>query len=404
MKCRRFTLSVSTSTSGSSAISKSLTSSASASSLIIVFLLASLQFLTTNSNAFVIERIRQDLYETFDYKPFLQGEGKDFQSLSVGSTDADAALASLNDNDNANNNNSNTNILTLDESIQARYAATRYKRYDGNYNTSEGRTPSTSNPDVIKKARTALQLAIRAPSGFNVQPYKMVMINTPSSKLKLSKYCIGRNIDRVLDSDCTIIFLADRQVMRSWKPYKTMIQKQEEESSASTSTSTSTTKKKKTKWNYLKLRLLIGLFSSGYPYIPKIIAGPISWCIRVGMRIVSWCTRSWLVVPTLSSAECWSQKNTALVAMSYMLGCTSRSLVTTPMEGYLSWGIRQSFNISRRYTIPLIISTGIPYTARPYTASNTENENESDDTGISHGNTKETSTPRFEYDSIVEEK
>jgi hypothetical protein len=343
-------------------------------------------------------------YENFDYTPFLEGK---YLKSSVGNADANADVKADADSmsittsppsstslkDNNVNDNNNNNILTLDESIQTRYACTRYKRYDGNYDTSD-RIPSTSNPDVIKKARNALQLAIRSPSGFNAQPYKMIMINTPSSKLKLSKYCIGRNIDRALDSDCTVIFLADRQAMRSWKQYKTMIE--EQESKASTSVSAAK-KKKKTKWNWLKLRILIGLFSSGYPYIPKIISGPISWSIRVAMRIVSWFTRSWLVVPTLSSSECWSQKNTALVAMSYMLGCTSRQLVTTPMEGYLSWGIRQSFNISRRYTIPLIISTGIPYT-------NNDNDTENDDTGISHGNTKETSTPRFEYDSIIYEE
>lgn len=345
-------------------------------------------------------------YDNFDYTPFLEGK-KVQSSSSETDTDTDAAvttdvvdsmplssssLSSSSLKDNINNDNDNSNILTLDESIQTRYACTRYKRYDGNY-TSD-RNPSTSNPDVVKKARSALQLAIRSPSGFNVQPYKMLMINTPSAKLKLSKYCIGRNIDRVLDSDCTVIFLADRQAMRSWKQYKSMI----EDSSSPQPTSSAKGAKIKTKLNWLKLRILIGLFSSGYPYIPKIIAGPISWFVRTSMRIVSWFTRSWLVVPTLSSSECWSQKNTALVAMSYMLVCTSKQLVTTPMEGYLSWGIRQSFNISRRYTIPLIISTGTPY------STDTDTNDENDDTGISHGNTKETSTPRFAYDSIIYEK
>ena len=297
--------------------------------------------------------------------------------------------------------------------IHQRYACTRYARYDGNYTTTSA--ASVGHPDSLTKARQAVQVACRAPTGFNLQPYKVVLVTSPAAKQRVAKYCIGRNKNRVLDADCTVLFLADRQALRLWQPYKAMIEdnntamtkktkKKTPIGNSNSSSSTDTNARSKSKWEWWYLKLLLGLFSSGYPYLPKWVSGPLSWCVRVGMRIVSWGTRAWYVVPTLSTPECWSQKNTALVAMTYMLACTAHNLVTTPMEGYLTWGIRQELQLSRRYTIPLIVSTGLPYHTPDDTTQDTApTEKDTDDTGISHGNTVESTTPRFSYDSIIEE-
>jgi nitroreductase len=50
-----------------------------------------------------------------------------------------------------------------------------------------------------------------------------------------------------------------------------------------------------------------------------------------------------------------------LVAMTYMLGCSSKGLATIPMEGINACGIRKVLKIPNRYAIPLIVSTGLPY-------------------------------------------
>jgi hypothetical protein len=148
----------------------------------------------------------------------------------------------------------------------------------------------------------------------------------------------------------------------------------------------------------LKAQVLIALFSSGFP-LPKFISGPISWALRVAMRVVSWCTRGWLPVPTLSSSETWSQKNTMLVAMTYLLACTSKTIATCPMEGYMAWGIRQTLNIPRRYTIPLIVATGRPYVREETTNSTTTTSEEMDDAGMTHGPpTTVQGSPRFSND------
>ena len=370
----------------------------------------------------------EDDFENFDYTPFLEGPtsataattdgnelrvqdgGDDNKGVVAVSSNQDGSSSSSNENENVNTDTTGKTPFTrMAELIHQRYACTRYARYDGNYTTNSA---SVGHPASLTKARQAVQVACRAPTGFNLQPYKMVMVTSPAAKQRVAKYCIGRNKNRVLDADCTVLFLADRQALRLWPSYKAMIEDNntamtkkkktktpggDSNSNSSSSSSTDTHVRSKSKWEWWYLKFLLGLFSSGYPYLPKWVSGPLSWCVRVGMRVVSWGTRAWYVVPTLSTPECWSQKNTALVAMTYMLACTAHNLVTTPMEGYLTWGIRQELQLSRRYTIPLIVSTGLPYQQTP------DDTKDTDDTGISHGNTVESTTPRFSYDSIIEE-
>jgi len=279
------------------------------------------------------------------------------------------------------------NNVSLDDAVKNRYACTRYQRYDGIYDNS--RKPSPSDPRTVELAKQSLDLACRAPTGFNAQPYKLLLVESLEAKQALSKFCIGRNKDRVLDSDCSVVFLADREAMRSWKDYRAMLLEESNPSAKKNS--------KKSRLGWLKLRVLVAMFSSGLP-LPKILGGPISFGTRLAMRILSWFTRSKLVLPTLSSPECWSQKNTMLVAMTYMLACSARGLDTTPMEGHLSWGIRQSLKIPRRYTIPIVVSTG-----RAFDATTGETSAESDDLGMGHGNTLETATPRLPNDMVVYE-
>lgn len=275
-------------------------------------------------------------------------------------------------------------MIAFDDAVSQRYACTRYQRYD-NVNTTTTESASPPDPFVLKQAMTVLDLARRAPTGFNAQPYKLLVVSSPDAKLKLAKYCIGHNAHRVRDSDCTVLFLADRQVMREWNNYRKYLLLQSSSNSSMT------------RMKLLKIRVLIGMFSSGLP-LPHILSGPISFAFRLAMRVLSWivCQPFHVLVklPTLSGSQTWSEKNTMLVAMSYLLGCSARNIATTPMEGYLTWGIRRSLGIPRRYTIPMIVATGRPF-VRNTTTTTTFAVVGKDDAGLTHGNTKGTSSPRF---------
>ena len=326
----------------------------------------------------------------------------------------------------------------FDRVVNARYACTRFLRYiepnDNNSTSSQQPKASISNPTIIKKAQTCLNLSHRSPTGFNAQPYRIVLVSTQHMKEEVSQYCLGRNGDRVRDSDCTAVFLADRECGRDGDRFvKFLMKNMDKEVSSSTndeessemSTATKTTPRTRRPLSskaLLKLRLLILLFSSGYP-LPQFLSKPISFCIRFCISILSFLTRTLhslklryklfnkilpkniQLLPTLTSSTTWSQKNTMLVAMTYMLGCTSNGLATCPMEGYDAHGICKVLNIPRgRFTIPIIVSTGMPYHGSRQSVVGAseeggEEEEETDDVGLSHGS--EDMSPRYPLEEVV---
>ena len=297
-------------------------------------------------------------------------------------------------NNNDNDDDAKMAAEYFDEILWKRYACTRFERYDGITTTTEQSSPS--NPNVIQQALTCLDLARRAPSGFNVQPYKLVLVTTPEQKTKLARYCIGHNAHRVRDSDCTAVFLADRESIRTMPTYRSFLRN-------TTTTNAKWNQPKRRWWKLFKIQAVICLFSSGYPFCPRIVAVPISFCVRLAVSCVSAITFQKVLVPSLANAETWCTKNTMLVAMSYMLGCTSRGLSTCPMEGYNAGGIRRALNIPRRYSIPIIVSTGHPY-VRPKDTPATDTDT-SDDMGMTHASPTDNqsilSTPRYQFHDIV---
>ncbi len=288
-----------------------------------------------------------------------------------------SSISSSSSHHNSNNNHHHhhhqlfSSAQDFDNIVESRYACTRFQRYDGTQSAPKNPTASKSNPSIVKLAHEALDLSRRAPSGFNAQPYRLIMVDTKSKKEEVAKYCLGRNADRVRDSDCTAIFVADRECLREYKRFGAFLDK----GSGSGARKRSNTSL--TKWAKRKMQIFILLFSSGWPF-PRIISNPISFIVRLVLSCVSIITRRKLLLPSLSSAETWASKNTMLVAMTYMLACSSRGVATSPMEGFNIGGLRKVLKIPKRYTIPLIVSTGSSYQR--------EVEEEGfDDVGMEHG-------------------
>lgn len=262
----------------------------------------------------------------------------------------------------------NSEIATseiFDSIVYSRYACTRFHRNDDTISDSQNVSGSVSNAKNVELAIECLDVARRSPSGFNAQPYKFIVVHSKAEKEVVARFCLGRNADRVRDSDCTIIFLSDKECLRGYKRFNKFLDEGV----------TRTTSSLPSKWKKRKIQMLILLFSSGWP-VPRIIANPLSFFVRTSIACVSIVTRRKILVPSLASADTWSTKNTMLVAMTYMLACASRGLVTCPMEGYNNGGIRKALKIPKRYGIPLIVSTGLPYR---------KEDDSQDDVGMKHG-------------------
>jgi nitroreductase len=297
--------------------------------------------------------------------------------------------------------------------VNARCACTRFHRHQeangASVTTTIAPTASLSDPASVHAATQCLAISTRAPTGFNVQPYRIVLVHSRSDKENVARYCLGRNADRVRDSDCTAVFLADGECGRDWttrRRAESLAGDADDPTAAAKSAGDPPPSRAgrvpSSPRALLKLRLLILLFSSGYP-LPRFVSVPLSFFVRLGVSALACVARLMhsmgskaQLLPTLSSAETWSQKNTMLVAMTYMLACTSRGLATCPMEGYDAVGIKRALGVpAGRYSIPLIVSTGKPYQRK--TADG--DEDETDDVGLSHGGRG--MSPRYSLGEVV---
>mmetsp|Transcript_16419 Transcript_16419/g.35671 ORF Transcript_16419/g.35671 Transcript_16419/m.35671 type:complete len:384 (+) Transcript_16419:83-1234(+) len=305
--------------------------------------------------------------------------------------------------------------VAFDSINRCRYACTRFRRHaeqrksnaadqmkdttaqgtKDNTKQKPRATASVSDLTVVRQALHCLNMARRAPSGFNSQPYRLLMVSSEPAKEALALCCHGRNADRVRDSDCTILFLADREWGRDMSRFGTFLDERPANAKLPPMG----------KWVKRKIQILVLMFSSGYPF-PRLIASPMSFIVRFVVGLVGTVTRRRILMPTLSSAETWATKNTMLVAMSYMLAATSRGLATCPMEGVWAQGVRRALGIPRRYAIPLIVSTGTPYHSPTDSNDETEGkqqieEDEPDDVGMAHGAGSGKATPRYPLRDVV---
>jgi len=235
--------------------------------------------------------------------------------------------------------------LAFDAAVRNRFACKRFQRFDGK--GPHQTTPSPADPFVLKKVMESLSVARLSPSSYNSQPYKVVVVQSPEQKLAMSKYCLGPNSQRILDSDCTVVFLADTQVWRTLPRHRELLKQ--------------VIKTPNPKLlNYLQFQLAI--FSSGIP-LPRFISAFLSFWFRTAMSFFNIFSSLLFKypLPSLMSAECWASKHASMVAMTYMLACSARGLATLPMEGIQARGIRRVLGVPGRYSIPLIVSTGYPY-------------------------------------------
>lgn len=234
-------------------------------------------------------------------------------------------------------------LSLLERELYNVYPCKKFRRSDG---SEPDGTASHPDPVIVQKALYCLNLARQAPSAYNAQPYKLLLVHSPEQKLAMSKYCLGPNRGRVLDSDCTVVFLADKQILKTVPKLSAFLIALREKRG-----------KHHDKWMLRKQLLYMAVFSSGYP-IPRVFAASISFLFRTAMSVLNWFTFWFYPMPTLSSAEAWSSKQTLMVAMTYMLACSTCGLASIPMEGINSAGLRHALKIPSRYAIPLVVSTG----------------------------------------------
>lgn len=168
--------------------------------------------------------------------------------------------------------------------------------------------PQKEVPDAL--LREVVETAATAPSGFNIQPWSLMVLRTQEEKLRLQKH--AWNQAKVSEAPVTLIVLAD---MEGWKPGNRFAEK-----------------------NFAEM----------------VKAGAMTQEKR------EWFNNACQTLYGASEARgvAFACKNTAFFAMNLMLAAKSKGLDTHPMDGFDLDAVRKEFAIPDHYWLPLLIAVG----------------------------------------------
>jgi len=211
---------------------------------------------------------------------------------------------------------------------QSRYSTKRFQ-------------PSTSIPSYT--LQDILRTTLTSPSGFNLQPTNVILVDSQKIKKNLSQNAmLGMgNMYRAVDASTLAVFLSD------FEPQKRIS----------------------------KIVELEQLSNSRVPGYMATLSVASSFLLGEGSaatffkQVATNAMSPLKPMPTIDPVECWSYKNTSLVAQTYVLAATSHGLATCIMEGFDARRVKEILDIPDRYGVPMIIATGYEYVGE-----GTENE------------------------------
>ncbi len=191
----------------------------------------------------------------------------------------------------------------------------------------------SSRPVPDTALASILQSTLKAPSSFNVQPFKCVLVKDKKVRKDLA-YCFsGYNIAKVLQAPVTAVFLADARPSRS---IGALLDREKERG--------------------MKDEDLSKLF-----FDASFLAGSTEALGRAASSSLSRITQ----MPSVTSAEAWGSKNTMPAAMMYMLAAASHGLDTCPMEGLDGRRVCDVVGAPDGYCVPVAIATGYARASSP---------------------------------------
>ena len=161
--------------------------------------------------------------------------------------------------------------------------------------------------DLIRKM---IDMGARAPSGFNLQPWNLIVLKDMEEKKRLREKAWDQ--PKITEAPVVFIVLADRN---GWQ--------------------------------------------EGHPTMEK------NWQEMIKTGPVTPDRRDWFLSATKSlygfssdAKQAFAVKNTGFFAMGLMYAATSLGLDTHPMDGFDHEAVRKAFNIPDNFWIPLLLAVG----------------------------------------------
>lgn len=161
-----------------------------------------------------------------------------------------------------------------------------------------------------------IETAAKTPSGFNLQPWNLMILRDPDRKKQLQE--LAWDQPKVSEAPVVLIVLADRD---GWKGSHPFVEK-----------------------NFREMVRAGSMTAEQHQWFTDTCAG--------------------LYGSSPERQQAFACKNTGFFAMSLMLAAKDLGLDTHPMDGFDHEGVRKAFSIPENYWIPLLLPVGYFHTGK----------------------------------------
>jgi nitroreductase len=166
-----------------------------------------------------------------------------------------------------------------------------------------------AKPVSDEELKKIIETASLAPSGFNLQPWQLLVVKSPTDKERLK--AVAWNQPKITEAPFVLILLADRN---GWQP--------------------------------------------GHPVREK------TWQNMLDLGYFKTEQRAWFddgcnfLYGGEEKSLAFAVKNAAFFGMALMLAAKDAGLDSHPMDGFDHEGVRKAFNIPDNYYVPMLIAIG----------------------------------------------
>lgn len=185
-------------------------------------------------------------------------------------------------------------------------------------------------PDPIpdQTLREILRLTLRAPTGFNTQPYACVLVRDQVDRDQLAGCMLDSNERKVKEAPVVVVFAADCEPSKGVP----RLQQLARDNGASE--------------EYVKkIPLAVRVFAG---------EGATAGCMHAALKVLSPLRPVPSKVPTVA----WSFKQATFAACTLLYAAQAHGVASCPIEGFDESRLRKMLDIPDRYRIPVVVTLG----------------------------------------------
>lgn len=198
----------------------------------------------------------------------------------------------------------------------------------------------TSEAVATETLKQILALTLRAPTSFNSQPYKVVIVKSAAQKESLAATMLGENAEIIRAAPVVAVFCADLEPVKEISRIQQLMRDGTDMPA-----------------EVIANHLPMGLKAVSLGFSPRWLQTPLFLIARLLFALVSKFKKP---APDVVGSTAWSYKQVSFAASHMVLAAASFGLGSAIMEGVDGRRARAVLGVPDRYAVPMVVALGSP--------------------------------------------